>query len=928
MKSFLEELAEKIESDYSDWENLTVVFPNRRAALYFKEALRQDLSAPRWVPTILTIEDFIGSFSDLQEADKFTLIVKLYHSYKEVNPNTENIDRFYFWGEMLLRDFDELDKYLVNAEFLFRDVSNLKEVEEYFDYLTEEQKEYLKEFWQTVEFSTPETKQRFLNLWRSLMPVYKNFTERLQREGIGYAGMIHQQVAHRISNERPGFYSKQLVFAGFYALTKAEETIISWFVQHQSASVHWDEDAFYVDKEYREAGSFFRLYRNHPILGKTFAKSPPNNLDQSRQLTMLGVPQRAGQPKLLAQYLKELPIEAHEKTVIVLPDESMLLPVLYSLPSQLTAINVTMGYPLVNTPLFSLIDFIFDLHRTQRKNGFYFRAVLDVLNHPYIKTSDSAAVNQLQDKIKKNNLVQLPEDFFSGQSLLIATVFKPIVPSDLLGQLLEVISLLATTSQTLFEKEFAYQFHRMLTKLKILNDSEPMDIMMVQRLFRQMARAEKVPFVGEPLKGIQLMGVLETRALDFENVFVLSLNEGLWPASAKQGSYLPYSIRKAYGLPTYQQQDAMYAYLFYRLLQRTQSGSLFYNTEPDVLGTGEMSRYLNQIMYETGWPYEKKILYSPISIQQPKPIVIPKDVSVLDKLLRYRGKELTPSSLNNYLECRLMFYFKNVIVLKEPNKVEEEADARVFGNFFHKVMEYFYRDVKPPAGPWRVEAKHFDNLDAKLDQLMERAYRNHFSLHDKRAVEYEGQQLVVNEMVKRMAKRVLEKDKDYAPFEIEMLEADNFKTNYVLTDQLSIAIGGKIDRVDRKESHVRIMDYKTGTDVNEFNSIASLFDRKKNRNKAAFQAMLYAWVYERRNNATYTLQSGLVNRKDLFKSDFRYGLQLDGVLVKDVKSLLPEFEDYFVKLLTEIFDKQMPFDQTDNLKTCEYCSFKEICSRG
>lgn len=927
MKSFLQELADTVKADYSDWDNLTVVFPNRRAALYFKEALRNDLTAPRWVPTILTIEEFIGSFSDLQEADKFTLIVKLYHSYKEVNPNTENIDRFYFWGEMLLRDFDELDKYLVNAEFLFRDVSNLKEVEEYFDYLTEEQKEYLKEFWQSVEFSTPETKQRFLNLWRSLMPVYKNFTERLQREGIGYAGMIHQQVAQRISHERPGFYPKQIVFAGFYALTKVEESIISWFVQHQSAVVHWDEDDFYVDKDYREAGSFFRLYRKHPILGKTFRNSPPKNLHRPRKLTLLGVPQRAGQPKLLAQYLEELPIEEHEKTVVVLPDESMLLPVLYSLPPQWAAINVTMGYPLVNTPLFLLIDFVFDLHRTKRKNGFYFRAVLNVLNHPYIKSTDATAVNQLQEKIKKDNLVQLSEDFFSTQSSLIATMFKPAAPADLLGLLLEVITLLTNTTQTLFEKEFAYQFHRMLTKLKGLDDTEPMEVVMVQRLFRQMARAEKVPFVGEPLKGIQIMGVLETRTLDFENVFVLSLNEGLWPAAAKQGSYLPYSIRKAYGLPTYQQQDAMYAYLFYRLLQRTQQASLFYNTEPDVLGTGEMSRYLNQIMYETGWPYEKKILYSPISIKQPKPIVIPKDANVLDTLTRYQGKELTPSSLNNYLECRLMFYFKNAVGLKEPNKVEDVADARVFGNLFHKVMEYFYHDVKPPAGPWRVEAKYFDNLNLKLDLLMERAYRNHFSLHDKRPVEYEGQQLVVNETVKRMAQHVLERDKEYTPFVIEMLEAGDFKTSYVLSDRQSIAIGGKIDRVDRKENHVRIIDYKTGGDVNNFDSIASLFERKKDRNKAAFQAMLYAWVYERKNNSTYTLQSGLVNRKDLFKSDFEYGLQMDKKVVRDVRPLLPEFEDHFVKLLTEIFDKQTPFDQTDNLKTCEYCSFKEICSR-
>jgi CRISPR/Cas system-associated exonuclease Cas4 (RecB family) len=929
MKTFLQELAETVTKDYPDWDKLTVVFPNRRAALYFKNELRKNLTAPKWVPTILTIEEFISSFSDLQVADKFNLILRLYQSYKQVNANTEGIDKFYYWGEMLLRDFEELDKYLVHAEDLFRDVSNLKEVEQYFDYLTEEQKTFLQDFWQTVEFSSPETKARFLSLWKSLLPVYKHFVQQLLADGIGYEGLIHRKAWARVAAEKPGFYSNQIVFAGFYALTRVEEKIVSWFVQYQQAKVYWDEDDFYVSKDYREAGNFFRVYREHPILKETFSKQAPQHLSKERKITLLGVPQKAGQPKLLAQYLKELKPEDYEKTVVVLPDESMLLPVLYSLPSQLTAINVTMGYPLVQTPFFSFIDFLFDLHRTKRKNEFYFRHVFNLLNHPYLKSISAAQVGQLQELIKKGNRVHLNEDFFASGDAFIAAVFKNVAPENLCSHLLDLIEQLAVRPVgTLFEKEFAFHFHRQLAKLKELTEQEPMEIAMVQKLFRQMMRSEKVPFLGEPLKGIQVMGVLETRNLDFENVFVLSLNEGMWPASAKQGSYIPYSVRKAYGLPTYQHQDSMYAYLFYRILQRTQNASLFYNTEPDVLGMGEMSRYLNQIIYDTGWPFERKLLHSPVSIKQPQPISIPKDASVLDKLTRYEGQDLTPSSLNNYLDCRLLFYFKNVIGLKEPNEVEETADARVFGNIFHEVMHSFYSDLKSGKGQWLVEPKHFDNLKGKLDALIERAYRKHFSLTDKREVTYEGQQLVVNEMVKKMAIQVLERDQAYAPFTIELLEVNNFNTKFPLSANQSVSLGGKIDRVDRKANQVRIIDYKTGKDVNDFRSVASLFDRDDaKRNKAAFQAMMYAWVYARKISGTYVLQPGLMNRKDLFKNDFEYGLVIDGQRIDDAHRYLPEFEDHLLILLKEIFDSKKPFDQTEDLKRCEYCAFRGICSR-
>jgi CRISPR/Cas system-associated exonuclease Cas4 (RecB family) len=930
MKTFLQELADTIKMQYASWERLTVIFPNRRAALYFKRELATDLSSPRWAPSIITIEELIGSFSDLREADKLTLILTLYQSFKKVTNSTETIDRFYYWGEMLLRDFDELDKYLVNAELLFRDVSNLKEVEQHFEYLTEEQQSFLKGFWESVEFSTPETKSKFLELWTSLYPIYKKFQETLLKKNSAYAGMIHRSVALGLSRQKPN-PDQHFVFAGFNALTTAEEKIISWFVENQKASVFWDEDEFYVNAEHREAGSFFRLYRKHPILSKTFSKTPASNLSRERAMRVMGVPQKAGQPKLLAQHLLEEKEPANnESRVIVLPDESLLMPLLYSLPTSLDAINVTMGYPLQHTPYFSLLDFLFDLHKNSRKNEFYFRHVLPILNHPYLIATAGKEVSKIKDHITKNNQVYLEENYFKENSIYVFSIFKVVSSSDFIKYLLEIITLMATApSNGMLEKEFAFHFHRVLTRLQELIQDEPMELLMLQRLFRQIVRSEKIPFSGEPLKGMQIMGVLETRNLDFDHVHVLSLNEGLWPAAAKQGSYLPHSIRKAYGLPTYQQQDAMYAYLFYRLLQRAKHVDLYYNTEPDVLGAGEMSRYLYQIMYEAKWPHERKILYNPVSIRQPQPITILKDVNVLQELQRYVTKELTPSSLNNYLDCKLKFYFKNLIGLKEEDEVEEDADARIFGNIFHDVMQFFYTDLKPPLGVWQIDKEHFGDLPKKLDALVERAYAKHFHLPEHKKITYTGQQLVVNEMVKKMALQVLESDGDYAPFNIEMLEQENFKAVFPISANLIISLGGKIDRVDKKDDVIRIIDYKTGRDENSFTSVAALFDRDDDkRNKAVFQAMLYAWVYARNNSeSNQKLQPGLINRKEIFKNEFQYGLSMNKALLYDVSHLLPEFEEHLLGLLNELFDANQSFDQTENVKRCSYCSYKEICSR-
>jgi CRISPR/Cas system-associated exonuclease Cas4 (RecB family) len=941
MKTFLQEIADTLRDQQASWENLTVIFPNRRATLYFRKELAKGLSSPQWSPTVLTIEEFIEQFSPLRETDKLSLVIRLFKVFQKVTGSQETIDQFYYWGEMLLRDFDELDKNLVNAEMLFRDLRNQKELDSYFDYLTEEQKKYLLDFWHTLDPATSENKKAFLEVWERLYPVYTEFRRQLQQDRLAYSGMMHREVAESIDSifKPNSTLSKEdtIIFAGFNALTNAEERIISWLVKNRKAKVFWDEDEFYVSTAHREAGTFFRQYRNHAVLGATFPAELSSNLKNKKKVNLVGVSQKAGQPKLLSQQLEEAiqssgnDNEWASNTVIVLPDENLLTSVLYSLPESLKAINVSMGYSLVNTPYYSLIDFLFDLHRHKRKEEFYFKNVLAILNHPYIKPYQKSDVQLIQKLIVDKNLVHISPSLFVGQVELLRKIFKPINSEAFITYLLEIIELLAKSSEDkILETEFAFHFHQMLLRIQEVAP-EITDMPMLQRLFRQMARSEKVPFKGEPLKGIQIMGVLETRNLDFENVFILSLNEGLWPASARQGSYIPYNIRKAYGLPTAQYQDAMYAYLFYRLLQRANRVDLYYNTEPDVTGTGEMSRYLYQIMYETGWKYDHKILYNKIELHSALPITIEKDADVLKKLNRYLSKELTPSTLNSYIECRLKFYFRHLIGLKEMDEVEEAADARMFGNIFHDVLQTFYTEQKEVTGKWQIHKGHFSNLDQKLEKLIELAFSKQFNHKESEKMEYEGHQLIVKEMVKRMAERVLQLDESYAPFEIVMLEESNFKTEITVSQydkDIVVSIGGKIDRVDLKDNTIRIIDYKTGRDENSFDSIASLFERTEKRNKAAFQAMLYGWIYWKEKALPYQqLQPGLINRKEIFKSDYKYGLQMGKEQLPDVSLLLPEFENHLRQLLTELFDPAQPFDQTKVLKNCEYCSYKEICRR-
>lgn len=947
MKPFLKELAEDIIRNNQPLDKLTIVFPNRRAALFFSKYLTESLSKPSWSPRLLSIEEFFSGLSDLQEPDRLSLIFKLYKVYTSILKNEEPFDQFYFWGEMLLRDFDEVDKYLIDAQLLFKDLSQLKELDETFDYLTEEQKDFLKQFWIGFEEKPSLSKDEFLKIWRKLPEVYTRFTKTLRKEGLGYEGMIHREVAEKIKKLKlPKEYedSSVIIFAGFNALTKAEETIISHFVENGS-KIYWDADAYYVNDNRQEAGQFIRQYQLHPVLGNTFNDTLPSAFKKEKQIRLTGVPQRIGQAKLVGQEVGEELLKGldPEKTVIVLPDESMLLPILHSLPPSLENINVTMGYPLRNTPFYNLLDLLLELHVLRRGDYFGHRQVTAILGHAYIQAIDETNASRIRKEIIDKNRVYIAAADLQIENSILSDIFKIIESVQATEYLLTVIRQLGAsfTDRQSFDREYAFHFHRHLSRLQeILKESaHHPEWRGFQKLFRQVVLSQKIPFTGEPLKGLQVMGVLETRNLDFENVFVISLNEGMLPASAKQGSYIPHSIRKAYRLPTYEHQDAIYAYLFYRLLQRSERIHLYYNTEPDILGNGEMSRYVQQLVYESGLKVDQLVLHNPIEVNTTKEVTIRKTPEVLALLDKYKvggDRELTPSALNDFIECRLRFYLKHLAQLKEPNEVEEDLDARVFGNLLHNIIHWFYLELQPKRNGV-IEKEDVVNQKNKVDELIDRAFRDHYHLDADKPVDYQGQRVIVREIVREFALKILEKDALYAPFTIEMLE-NKIIVPLELNNDVKLRLAGKIDRADRKNDSVRVIDYKTGKDEIDFESISSLFSREGKRSKSAFQTILYAWLYDKQGDldtakrSTMTsLTPGLMNRKNLFDDEFSFGHRMgkgrDKVDVNDVRSYLPEFSEQLHILLNDLYNPEVPFDQTTEEKHCTFCPYNEICRR-
>lgn len=958
-KSFLEELAEDVYAKYPQEEDLTLVFPNRRAGLFYKQNLSRLSSAPCWSPRIYSFPDLISSFSDRVLLENLDLNFSLYKVFGKVLKSKENFERFFFWGQMLLRDFDDLDKSLVNATNLYSNLSQQKQLDLYFDYLSPEQKSLIQQFWRDFVDKGSTQKERFLRIWEHLFEVYTIFQDQLRQANHAYEGMIYREIAEAPNASRLPAFEGKIIFAGFNALTPAEEKIIGWFRNHKAGEIHWDLDQYYLVDEKQEAGRFLRSYRKNRVFSSSFPANAPSRINGQAppDITITGVPQHVGQAKLLGQRLGQLLAENPKvdlkNIVVVLADEQLLFPVLHSLPPQVDKINVTMGFPLSAAPLFTLVEHLIDLQLRLRKNTerewlFHYKPVLNVLRHPLVRVVDGEKTNEIIKEIEKDNKVFVRAQEVEGRFELLSAIFCP-AGNDLIDYFQRVILAIAPCLSEEINRSFHYHFFKILNRLKEIQEEEQetMTLQSFTKLFRQLARSERLPFTGEPLEGLQIMGVLETRNLDFEHVFVLSMNEDFFPASHQQRSYIPYNLRKAFGLPTYEHQDAIYAYLFYRLLQRAKTVNLFYNSEGNDLGGEEMSRFLQQLLYESGLPIKRETLFNSVNFSQVPEVRIDKTSAVLEAMGGYLkdgegqfARRLTPSALNVYLDCRLKFYLRYIARLYEKNEVSDDVDAMIFGNILHKGMELLYAGFVKHFGRNEVTAKDFTWLRKEIPGAVSAAFKLSYGVAEDREFFFEGKNLIASHVIQQFMEQILKKDKAYAPFEILGLEADEeegFTLEYPVTIEgktRTAGLKGIIDRIDHKGEVVRVIDYKTGKDERDFETLEKLFDPgDKYRRKAVFQTFYYGLLYQGSfPGSELQITPGIIRTRDLFRSDFDYRVKQKKQykkydLVTDMTPYLPEFERHLQDLLQEIFDSKVPFDQTKDISKCRFCPYKDICDR-
>lgn len=967
MKTYLKELAEKIYQDNEGaLDRLTLVFPNRRAGLFFRKYLSESLEKPIWSPTIISFEDFVQQLSPIQPLDKLSLIFRLFGAYQKFNPVKEGFDQFYYWGDMLLKDFDELDKYLIDAKHLFVNISKQKALDEVFDYLTEEQRIVILQFWQRIHDHPTKEKENFIRIWDILYNVYYTFTHDLKSENLGYMGMVYRDVVNRITQNSLELPYQQIVFAGFNALTGSEEFIIKWVIEQGKGRISWDIDQYYFKDHHQEAGLFFREYAGKTEFAESFNKSYPTavpeyfNKPEEKQVTITSVPIGVSQAKILGQHLGEqikVP-EDYEKTVIVLPEEHLLFSVLHALPDDIRKINVTMGYPLRNTPIYSLFEHLieFQINIKQSENATFLphRQVLAILKHPYIRQFDfKLAEDNIQD-IERYNKIYIHPENLKADTTLYPLIFKPIVKGsdifDYLINILMVVSEKDDEADKMLEKEFNYQFFTQLNRLKEVSHEQGIQLNLESflRLFRQLIQSLKIPFTGEPLNGLQIMGVLETRNLDFENVYILSMNEGAFPASPKQHSFIPYNLRKGYQLPAFEHQDAIYGYLFYSILQRAKNINLYYSTETSQGTVGEMSRYLQQIQYESKLNIRKYVLNNHIKLPEPQSITISKSQKVIDSLAQFlisgndRQSRLTPSAINTYLDCSLKFYLRYLAKVREPEKMEDEIDPKVFGNILHNSMEGLYKGFIKDNNKQLITAQDFEYLNQKLPLVVEEAFKKQYKIPKNGTFTFEGRNILVRAMILKFASRILVNDSWYAPFEIIGLESDESEGFFIdfpvdIEGKSSfVGLKGIIDRIDRKEGVVRVIDYKTGRDDKRIEDIPSLFDAKNiKRNKAAMQTIFYSLLFKKTHpGEAAQITPGIFNSKEMFDDQFDLRLKIKDQSAKnkfspidDITPNLAPFETELVNTLREIFSTDYSFSQTDDEKICRTCPYVGICHR-
>jgi len=943
-------------------------FPNHRSALFFSRYLHEAFDGPCIVPDTITINDLFGLFSNKCLADRTTLLFKLYNIYRRLSKRTdkEEFDQFVFWGDMLLADFDDIDKYLVPADKLFSNIRDLKEIEATFAGYEPEVIKVIQSFWKNYNpiTSTEDAKRvAFSQTWSILNDLYSLFKKELSSENLAYAGMIEREVVEQEDLQLEKIPYKKVVFVGLTAISKADRKLMSRLLANQKAEFCWDyADPLIQDYQSPMTSAAFFTAQN--------LKDFPNELsdtelhagivdDKQRKYSLYAVPSAVGQAQLARQILqcwqKKEDFDPF-RTAVVLPDERLLIPMLYAVPQSLGSFNVTMGYSLKNTPIAAFVQNLANLqesYKASEQGGFfYYKPVQTLLQNNFVTAICGEETRKLSQKITKKNLFQVDIEEFSGDTLLKAIFFKVHTAEETIDYLLKVTEQIMHHSELFTETdyEFLYHYHATVEKLgdsvrKQTFDFTPRTLFL---LLNKLVNGVSVPFSGEPLNGLQIMGVLETRALDFDNVIFLSMNEGIFPAKPANNTFVPMSLRNAFDMPTQKHRDAVFAYHFYRLISRAKQVAFIYDSRTEGMQTGEESRYIKQLRFLLDHKELKvKVLNSNITTQASQRIEVRKTPEMLTMLREHIGpkgrRSLSASALKDYIKCPLRFYLGYVKRLQEDKEVNEGVDQRTFGDILHHAMCELYSKCEGKRVDAGLLKSYIEDPGGEITRVIHQGFKEVLNI-DK----VEGYNLLISHILVQYVVEILRHDSKLGPFKYIVGEKTLYFM-YQVEEDLQIRIVCIFDRLDQvlnDPQTLRIVDYKTGNSQKsnklQFNEVNQLFTSEGKGSSEAFQVMLYCLMLMQANpqdlkdlNLTEVPQHlvpHLYFVRDFNEyKDANTSLMLSSNKQKeeltDFAPYAEEFKQHFHDLIKEIFDLSKPFTQCEENHHCKYCAFATYCQR-
>lgn len=953
MHKFLEDCARYVYSRFhADLKNITIVFPNRRSGVFFSAYLRKQLVSPVIGPTITTVNELLQTMSPLIPAEKLRLITILHEVFRNVTGSTESLDEFYFWGEVLLADFDDIDKYLINAKDLFQNIAGLKDIEHHFDYLTEEQKATLQRFWGSLgSWKEWEHERKFVTVWEKLFEVYDSFRNELRKVNAGYPGMIMRD---GVENYGVGTLTENLtgyIFIGLNALHACEKHLFARLQMENKAVFLWDYDSYYVDNPVNDAGKFLR--ENLSMFPAPDDFSGYNHaFRDSKTIRIISVPSLTGQSQILPAFFQQhaaaIPEEGDfDNTALVLADESLLFPVLGAIPQNIANINVTMGYPVKDSPVAGFLSLLSALLRNTRCEigeapRFYYKFVTDILNHPLlVEEAREKTEPFLKGVVAGNKIYLSPEELqFSDIHSLVFRVPDSVAgyPDYFLGIMAMLYRKTEAKSGYMVARELISQVYVALERMfsAIREVRQELSPAVFFKILNQYIGKVSVPFEGEPLSGLQVMGILETRCLDFDNVVILGLNEEVWPRTGAAPSMIPYHLRKAFGLPGMDDQDAMYAYYFYRLIQRARRVTATWNTIREGLSGGELSRYGFQLMMLSPHKVHISTFDYPFVNRTSGEIVIPSGEEITRKLLAVNnsGKALSPSAINTWLGCTLRFYFRYVLNIEEPEEVAEEIDRRIFGNIFHKAVENLYASCSGKL----IVGDHLSKMlkdRESAEMCVRRAFATEFFKvpeEEAGSIDLQGKARLIYTTILSYIVNLIELDKAYAPLRILSLEKGYYTTFQIQVgnDMVPIVVGGKIDRLDEVDGVLRVIDYKTGNlesrDLS-FRTMEELTDTlSKTRKKEVVQALIYSLVLKRDHFSGHKISALIYPVLKLSDTALNPQIRRDGQEM-EIGEIRSEWESSLIAVLEQIYSPAGVFRQTQYKERCRYCPYRQICMR-